>query len=36
MSHYKVSRRKAREYLSLVSEEQLTALKGSKGGSNAK
>jgi hypothetical protein len=36
MNHYKVSRRKAREYMSLLSEEQITALKGSRGGSNAK
>lgn len=36
MDHYKVSRRKAKEYLAMLKPEQLAALKGSKGGSNAK
>lgn len=36
MDHYKVSRRKAIEYRRLLSEEQLTAIRNSKGGRNAK
>jgi predicted DNA binding protein len=36
MEHYKVSSRKAKDYLRLLTEEQVEALRTAKGGRNAK